>query len=162
MKKNIKIKKLAKYGWNDLAIRKEKQLLILVCDSPDHAKQLFKFLNSRQYRFDYKSETDSFEIKLSIYNYGYCQISITPDHQSFALRNDVLNGNICQLTTGAWLANKQLGYLKDTCPLPNFDSTVTKRLIPPVPPNPLADEPDFLINRIGKIKKPIRSVLFWK
>ncbi|MGB4399296.1 MAG: hypothetical protein WBJ10_08000, partial [Daejeonella sp.] len=110
------MKRLAKHGWIDIAIRKNKGLLILICESREQAKYFFSFLSMWLWDFRMKNEKDRFELKLRVHRQGFQIISLTPDHPSFLLTKNFL-GTINRFTTGCLLPNGQLGYLKESTPL---------------------------------------------
>ena len=110
------MKRLAKFGLVDIAIRKEKALLILICETPEQAELLFKVLRySSSYRFIYSKDEQTL-LKFAFPRYGVHSFSISPANPRFPFRNHFKN-KILKFTTGVLLPNHNLVYLKETMPI---------------------------------------------
>jgi len=109
------MKRLAKFGLVDIAIRKEKALLILICKTPEQAELLFKVLRFSSYRFIYSKDEQTL-LKFAFPRYGVHSFSISPENPRFPFRNHFKN-KILKFTTGVFLHNRDLGYLKETMPI---------------------------------------------
>ena len=109
------MKRLAKFGLVDIAIRKEKALLILICETPEQAELLFKSLSFSSYRFIYPKDEQTL-LKFAFPRYGVHSFSISPENPGFPFRNHFKN-KILKFTTGVLLPNRNLVYLKETMPI---------------------------------------------
>ena len=109
------MKRLAKFGLVDIAIRKEKALLILICETPEQAELLFKSLEFTAYRFVYPKD-EQLLLKFAVPRKGAHSFSISAENPRFPFRNHYKN-KILNFTIGVLLHNRDLGYLKETMPI---------------------------------------------
>lgn len=106
------MKRLEAFCWTDIALLKDKKLLVLICDTPEHAKQLLGRAHIRGYKFRYKSEADHFQITLFIHGLGNISIAIGPEHPAFPLAK-TFETDFVNFTTGVQFPGTQLAYLKE-------------------------------------------------
>ena len=116
------MKRLEAFCWTDIALLKDKKLLVLICDTPEHAKQLLGRAHIRGYKFRYKSEADHFQITLFIHGLGNISIAIGPEHPAFPLAK-TFETDFVNFTTGVQFPGTQLAYLKEKYTI-NLSSTL--------------------------------------
>lgn len=74
------MKRMAKFGLVDIAFRKEKALLILICETPKQAELLLKVLRyNSSYRFFYSKDEQTL-IKFALPGYGAHSFSVSPEN----------------------------------------------------------------------------------